>query len=198
MAKKDFKNYLPVLIPLIAAVVVVSTLAISGKVTSKIAENREPTISQDSVTEQVTEKSKDAKVTLVAVGDNLIHNTLIASGEQQDGTYNYDDLYDEAKHYIEPADIAIIDQETVLGGKDFPYTGYPMFNSPWEIGEASINAGFDVFTCANNHILDMGRTTINLIGNCIATTVIARWEGQFDDNKMQHYISRSSRRKQSC
>ncbi|MBQ9516460.1 MAG: CapA family protein [Eubacterium sp.] len=156
MAKKDFKNYLPVLIPLIAAVVVVSTLAISGKVTSKIAENREPTISQDSVTEQVTEKSKDAKVTLVAVGDNLIHNTLIASGEQQDGTYNYDDLYDEAKHYIEPADIAIIDQETVLGGKDFPYTGYPMFNSPWEIGEASINAGFDVFTCANNHILDMG------------------------------------------
>ena len=46
-----------------------------------------------------------------------------------------------------------------------------------------------------DHILDMGRTTINLIGNCIATTVIARWEGQFDDNKMQHYISRSSRRK---
>ena len=46
-----------------------------------------------------------------------------------------------------------------------------------------------------DHILDMGRTTINLIGNCIATTVIARWEGQFDDNKMHHYISRSSRRK---
>lgn len=46
-----------------------------------------------------------------------------------------------------------------------------------------------------DHILDMGRTTINLIGNCIATTVIARWEGQFDDNKMQNYISRSSRRK---
>jgi len=46
-----------------------------------------------------------------------------------------------------------------------------------------------------DHILDMGRTTINLIGNCIATTVIARWEGQFDDNKMKHYISRSSRRK---
>ena len=158
MAKKEknIKNYLPVLIPLIAAVVVVSVLAVSGKVTSKIAENREPTITQENVTEAVTESQKDAKVTLVAVGDNLIHNTLISAGEQEDGSYNYDSLYDEAKKYIEPADIAIIDQETVLGGKDFPYTGYPMFNSPWEIGEASIGAGFDIFTCANNHILDMG------------------------------------------
>lgn len=46
-----------------------------------------------------------------------------------------------------------------------------------------------------DHILDMGRTTINLIGNCVATVVVARWEGQFDDTKMQHYISRASRRK---
>ncbi len=46
-----------------------------------------------------------------------------------------------------------------------------------------------------DHILDMGRTTINLIGNCVATVVVARWEGQFDDTKMKHYISRESRRK---
>lgn len=154
--KKDFKDYLPVLIPLIAAVVVVSTLAISGGVTRHIEVNKEPTITQENVTEEVTENTEDAKVTIVAVGDNLIHNTLISSGEQDDGTMNYDGLYDEAKKFIEPADIAIIDQETVLGGKDFPYTGYPTFNSPWEIGEAAIGAGFDIFTCANNHILDMG------------------------------------------
>lgn len=46
-----------------------------------------------------------------------------------------------------------------------------------------------------DHILDMGRTTTNLIGNCVATAVIARWEDQFDDNKMNHYLSRQSRRK---
>jgi proton glutamate symport protein len=28
-------------------------------------------------------------------------------------------------------------------------------------------------------ILDMGRTTINVIGNCLATVVVARWEGEF-------------------
>ena len=47
-----------------------------------------------------------------------------------------------------------------------------------------------------DHILDMGRTTINLIGNCVATVVIARWENQFDDEKMYKYISKEKRRKQ--
>jgi proton glutamate symport protein len=28
-----------------------------------------------------------------------------------------------------------------------------------------------------DEILDMGRTAINLIGNCLATAVIGRWEG---------------------
>lgn len=46
-----------------------------------------------------------------------------------------------------------------------------------------------------DHILDMGRTTINLIGNCVATVVIARWEGQFDDEKMHNFLSRNKRRK---
>jgi Na+/H+-dicarboxylate symporter len=29
----------------------------------------------------------------------------------------------------------------------------------------------------------MGRTCVNLIGNCLATVVVARWEGEFDDNR---------------
>lgn len=40
-----------------------------------------------------------------------------------------------------------------------------------------------------DQILDMGRTTVNLIGNCIATVVIARWENQFDYDKMKNYIA---------
>lgn len=35
-----------------------------------------------------------------------------------------------------------------------------------------------------DHVLDMGRTTVNLLGNCIATAVVARWEGVFEDEKM--------------
>ena len=42
-----------------------------------------------------------------------------------------------------------------------------------------------------DQLLDMGRTTVNLIGNCVATVVIARWENEFDYNKMNNYISSS-------
>lgn len=39
-----------------------------------------------------------------------------------------------------------------------------------------------------DQILDMGRTTVNLIGNCVATVVIARWENCFDYNKMGEFL----------
>ena len=39
-----------------------------------------------------------------------------------------------------------------------------------------------------DQILDMGRTTVNLIGNCLATVVIARWENAFDYEKMKLFI----------
>ena len=32
-------------------------------------------------------------------------------------------------------------------------------------------------------LLDMLRTSVNVLGNCLATVVIARWEGEFDDGK---------------
>ena len=39
-----------------------------------------------------------------------------------------------------------------------------------------------------DQILDMGRTTVNLIGNCVATVVIARWENVFDYKKMREFV----------
>lgn len=48
-----------------------------------------------------------------------------------------------------------------------------------------------------DQLLDMGRTTVNLIGNCVATVVIARWENEFDYDKMNNYIV-SSAEKLEC
>lgn len=33
-----------------------------------------------------------------------------------------------------------------------------------------------------DELMDMARTTVNLLGNCLATVIMARWEGEFDDN----------------
>jgi proton glutamate symport protein len=35
-----------------------------------------------------------------------------------------------------------------------------------------------------DELMDMARTTVNLVGNCLATVVMARWEGEFDDNAL--------------
>jgi poly-gamma-glutamate synthesis protein (capsule biosynthesis protein) len=106
--------------------------------------------------DNVVKGSGSFSVKLLAVGDNLIHTQVINSGKQSDGTYNYDHLYSNVKDIISAADIAIINQETILGGTAFPYSGYPRFNSPDEIGTAVVNAGFDVILQATNHTLDMG------------------------------------------
>ena len=155
--KIDFKSLLPVLIPLLAAILVVSTLAVSGRV-AKNRDDNSPTATVTQAQEQTTEdpKNQDAKVSLVAVGDNLIHLTIVNSCKSSDGTLNYDSLYENVSKYIKSADIAVINQETMLGGSKFEYSNYPCFNSPWEIGDAAINAGFDVFTCATNHTMDVG------------------------------------------
>lgn len=146
-------------IPFILAVLVIVSLAVSGYIT-KNADEKQPTATTavSAVNEEETQTSevKNSKVTLLAVGDNLIHNTLIAAGEQEDGSLDYTSLYANIKPEIEKFDISVIDQETILGGSSFDYTGYPMFNSPWEIGEAAIDAGFDIFNCATNHTMDMG------------------------------------------
>lgn len=42
-----------------------------------------------------------------------------------------------------------------------------------------------------DQILDMGRTTLNLIGNCVATMVVAKWENEFDHDKMERFIKES-------
>lgn len=108
-----------------------------------------------------TKKSDKDEVTIVAVGDNIFHDVVIAAGKQDNGEYDYTELYSEIKADVEAADIAIVNQETVLGGPDLPYKGYPVFNTPWEAGEALADAGFDVFTCASNHSMDVGEKGLN-------------------------------------
>ena len=38
-----------------------------------------------------------------------------------------------------------------------------------------------------DQLLDMGRTAVNVMGNCLATVVVARWEGEFDDERMRRF-----------
>src|SRR5262249_5793519 len=45
-----------------------------------------------------------------------------------------------------------------------------------------------------DQIMDMGRTAVNVMGNCIATAVVARWEGVLDDRQMRAFAGDAASR----
>lgn len=98
---------------------------------------------------------------LIMVGDILAHEGVYNSGKYPDGVYNYDHLFAQVKDDIEGADIAIVNQEVVLGGVELGLSGYPCFNSPVELGDALVSAGFNVILHATNHALDKGATGLD-------------------------------------
>ncbi len=96
----------------------------------------------------------EPELTLMALGDNLMHMGIVNTGKQKDGTRNYDFLFEDLHDFIDLADVSVINQETIFGGNDLGFSGYPYFNSPTEVGDAIVNAGFDVVLQATNHTLD--------------------------------------------
>jgi poly-gamma-glutamate synthesis protein (capsule biosynthesis protein) len=105
------------------------------------------------------EVPKAAYLTLTAAGDNLFHNVLIRPNPET-GVYDFTGYYAEIKSFIEPADIAFVNQETLLAGAVYGFSGYPRFNTPQEAGTALVDAGFDVINHATNHIMDKGEGAV--------------------------------------
>lgn len=95
-------------------------------------------------------------INILTLGDNLLHMPVVNSGKQSDGTYKFGHLYENIRDYIKKADLAVIGQETPFGGSEFGYSGYPMFNSPSDMGKTLYEEGFNVILHASNHILDKG------------------------------------------
>ena len=97
-----------------------------------------------------------SKVSFVAVGDNLIHDTIYEqAAARSSGGYDFSYAYENVAPLIKAPDVAILNQETIIS-TDHNVSSYPMFNSPVEVGEEMLKIGFDVFNIATNHSLDCG------------------------------------------
>lgn len=97
---------------------------------------------------------EDNTVTLMALGDNLIHNTIYWSAEQPDGSYDFTPVYEEIAKVAAEYDLACINQETIYVNDPALYANYPAFGTPTQVGDALAGAGFDVVTHATNHCYD--------------------------------------------
>ena len=57
----------------------------------------------------------DGKVTLIAVGDNLIHKALYEHQyDAPTGQYDFNSCYDNVRGDIQSHDLAVINQETIF------------------------------------------------------------------------------------
>lgn len=94
-------------------------------------------------------------LSVVSVGDNLIHDGIYEQAKKRaNGSgYDFSFAYKRIADTISKADIATINQETVIA-KSYQPSGYPLFNSPEEIGSEIIKIGFNVINMANNHMID--------------------------------------------
>ena len=115
----------------------------------------------------------EPEVTLIMVGDMLMHMPVNNSGKMEDGTMNFDHLFTYTKDMISEADIALVNQEVMLGGTELGISGYPRFNTYYEVGDALVNAGFDVVLHATNHTMDRGKDGLL---NCLNF-----WETNYPD-----------------
>ncbi|TNJ63471.1 CapA family protein [Paenibacillus hemerocallicola] len=104
-------------------------------------------------------EEKSFKVKLSAVGDVLIHSSVYKDAQTPEG-YDFKPMFEPVKRYIEDADIALANQESMIGGEELGLSDYPRFNGPAEVGDALKDAGFDVVNLANNHTLDRGEQAV--------------------------------------
>lgn len=114
----------------------------------------------DNKIEVIEEKIYEAS--LIAVGDNLIHSSVYndAAKHANWNGYDFKPMYKYIKEIVSNYDIGYINQETILGGTQLGLDDYPTFNSPQEVGDAVIDAGFNLVSLATNHTVDYGKKAV--------------------------------------
>lgn len=109
---------------------------------------------QEEIKEELPKEEK-YNVSLIMTGDALIHSAVYADAKNNN-KYDFKPMLEQIKPIVEKHDLAFYNQETILGGTEIGLSTYPCFNSPYEVGDAFIDAGFNIVSLANNHTLDRG------------------------------------------
>ena len=129
---------------------------------STTASNNDATVDVNGEPVEPTEPEVEpVTITMMAIGDMLMHGGASVPALQADGSYNYDYLFANVLDEIQAADIAVVNQEVVFAGNHLGILGYPQFNVMTEQGDALVKAGFDVVLHATNHTMDQGAAGVH-------------------------------------
>lgn len=152
--RKKLCKILIILIVIILLIGIVSLLTSKSNDKEKLPE--ENIIANEKNNE---EKKEDVyELSLIMVGDMLVHDSLYKEANKLANYNGYDfkPMLTYIKDIVKDYELAYYNQETILGGTDIGLSSYPAFNSPYEVGDAMIDAGFNIVSLATNHTLDRG------------------------------------------
>ena len=181
MSRQQRSPIIQILLVLIAVLFVADVIVIGLclKTPGSAKTNQKPSTSQGDSdtssstdgTEVPTEEAPQlvSTATVLSTGDILMHGKVINSGKQDDGSYNFDSIFQYVKSYSQAADFSVANLETTLCGTDngYAYAGNPKFNCPDAIVDSLKGAGFDMLLTANNHADDTSlvgyKRTLNVV-----------------------------------
>lgn len=181
MSRQQRSPIIQILLVLIAVLFVADVIVIGLclKTPGSTKSNQKPSASQGNSntpsptdgTEVPTEEAPQlvSTATVLSTGDILMHGKVINSGKQDDGSYNFDSIFQYVKSYAQAADFSVANLETTLCGTDngYAYAGNPKFNCPDAIVDSLKGAGFDMLLTANNHADDTSlvgyKRTLNVV-----------------------------------
>ncbi len=181
MSRQQRSPIIQILLVLIAVLFVADVIVIGLclKTPGSTKSNQKPSASQGnsntpSPTDGTEVPTEDAPqlvstATVLSTGDILMHGKVINSGKQDDGSYNFDSIFQYVKSYAQAADFSVANLETTLCGTDngYAYAGNPKFNCPDAIVDSLKGAGFDMLLTANNHADDTSlvgyKRTLNVV-----------------------------------
>lgn len=143
----------------------------------------QPISTSESSTESLPQESSEPEpepqpisVRVLCAGDNLLHINIInlakRRGADDPSGYDFRPSYEATADIVAAADLAILNQETIVTDK-FQPSNYPLFCSPQAAGDQMVELGFDVMSIGNNHVLDKGEAGL------IAT--LEYWEDNHPD-----------------
>ena len=145
--------------------------------TSKKAK-KDPVIEKEDVKVQ---KIYEARVFMV--GDALIHSNVYEDARGTDGSYDFKPMLEQIKPISIKYDLKYYNQETILGGATLGYSSYPRFNSPTEVGDAFLDAGFNLVSLATNHTMDKGEAGVINSVNYWKSKENVVYSGQWTSNE---------------
>lgn len=166
MAKKIKRRKIKWIRVIITFILFISIILILGmninKYFNKHENNKDTSLNKEVVNEVIEEvKEEKYSISLVMVGDALIHDKIYNEAKKLgNGSYDFKPMLELVKPITSSYDLAYYNQETILGGSEIGVSSYPSFNSPYEVGDAFIDAGFNLVSLATNHTIDRGEKAV--------------------------------------